>query len=243
VLLEAVQDHAPAEGKTRGRIAIHQVGAQRSNTRASLGLEIADGRQAVVAARMPRRSARLRMLRPSRPTSSSRHSAAWMMGPATALALRKGDIDAVVYEARTTSAEGLGSFLTLPDNGVDALRTLEADRPFVATGFPANAIVLWSGTGKRLGSAWVSMTLPKGATGFTLKRGDLYAAMHHQAAQRGILRGPRQSGRLRARRRRRGRAGHVPHDLRQPRVLRLRAGARRRGLVVCQHSATPRPAI
>jgi 2-polyprenyl-6-methoxyphenol hydroxylase-like FAD-dependent oxidoreductase len=107
-------------------------------------------------------------------------------GPAMAMALRKADIDAVVYEAHTTAANGLGTFLTLAANGVDALRTLDADRSVVATGFPTTAIVLWSGTGKRLGAAQVSMTLGNGATGYTLKRTELYAAINHQADRQGI---------------------------------------------------------
>ena len=45
-------------------------------------------------------------------------------GPAAAMALQKAGIEAVVYEAHSTSAEGVGTFLTLATNGVDALRTL-----------------------------------------------------------------------------------------------------------------------
>jgi hypothetical protein len=89
-------------------------------------------------------------------------------GPAAAMALQKAGIDAVVYEAHATSAEGIGTFLTLATNGVDALRTLDADKLAVTAGFPTSAIVLWSGTGKRLGAAAVSMTLADGTTSYTL---------------------------------------------------------------------------
>jgi FAD-dependent urate hydroxylase len=74
-------------------------------------------------------------------------------GPAAALALQKAGIDAVVYEAYSTAAEGIGVFLTLATNGVDALRTLGAEQRAIAAGFPTTAIVLWNGTGKRLGAA------------------------------------------------------------------------------------------
>ena len=47
-------------------------------------------------------------------------------GPAAALALQKAGLDSVVYEAHPTSAEGIGTFLTLATNGVTALRTLDA---------------------------------------------------------------------------------------------------------------------
>src|SRR6266567_905083 len=107
-------------------------------------------------------------------------------GPAAALALQKAGIESVIYEAYATAAEGIGSFLTLATNGVDALRTFGADRPAIAAGFPTSAIVLWSGTGKRLGAAAVSMTDQDGATGYTMKRADLYRAIRDYAAGFGI---------------------------------------------------------
>jgi 2-polyprenyl-6-methoxyphenol hydroxylase-like FAD-dependent oxidoreductase len=47
-------------------------------------------------------------------------------------------------------------------------------------------MVLWSGTGKRLGSAEVSLVLSDGTTGYTLKRSDLYQAVRDAAENRGI---------------------------------------------------------
>lgn len=107
-------------------------------------------------------------------------------GPAAAMALHKAGIEAVVYEAHATSADGTGAFLTLATNGVNALRTLGADEPATTAGFATTANTMWSGTGKRLGTAAVSMTLADGTTGYTLKRADLYKALHDQAAGRGI---------------------------------------------------------
>ncbi len=107
-------------------------------------------------------------------------------GPAAAMALQKAGIDSVVYEAHPTSADSIGAFLTLATNGVAALRTLDADKAAVAAGFPTTASTMWSGTGKRLGAAAVSMTLEDGTTGYTLKRADLYQAMRGQAVSRGI---------------------------------------------------------
>jgi len=49
---------------------------------------------------------------------------AGIAGPAAAMALQKAGTESVVYEAHPTSAEGIGTFLTLATNGVDALRTL-----------------------------------------------------------------------------------------------------------------------
>ena len=107
-------------------------------------------------------------------------------GPAAAMALQKAGLDSVVYEAHPGSAENIGAFLTVAVNGVNALRTLGADQPAIAAGFPTTEIIVWSGTGKRLGAAAVSMTLADGTTGYTLKRADLYTALHNQAARRGI---------------------------------------------------------
>ena len=107
-------------------------------------------------------------------------------GPAAAMALQKAGIDSVVYEQHPDSAEGIGSFLTLATNGVDALRTLDAENSATSAGFPTTATVLWSGTGKPLGAAEVSMTLEDGITGYTLKRTDLYRAIRDAAENRGI---------------------------------------------------------
>ena len=102
------------------------------------------------------------------------------------MALQKAGIDSVVYEQHRGRVAGIGSFLTLATNGVDALHTLDAANPATSAGFPTTATVLWSGTGKRLGAAEVSMTLGDGITGYTLKRADLYGAIRDTAEKRGI---------------------------------------------------------
>jgi len=107
-------------------------------------------------------------------------------GSAAAMALQKAGIEPVVYEAHPTGAEGNGVFLTLATNGVNALRTLGAEKRTIASGFPTTALVVWSGTGKRLGAAELSMTLDDGTTGYTTKRADLYRAIRDEAADRGI---------------------------------------------------------
>jgi 2-polyprenyl-6-methoxyphenol hydroxylase-like FAD-dependent oxidoreductase len=102
------------------------------------------------------------------------------------MALRKAGVEVAVYETREDSAQADGGFLTVATNGIDALRTLDADRAVTARGFPTTAMVLWSGTGKRLGTAEVSITLDDGTTGQTVKRGDLSAALHDEATACGI---------------------------------------------------------
>jgi 2-polyprenyl-6-methoxyphenol hydroxylase-like FAD-dependent oxidoreductase len=107
-------------------------------------------------------------------------------GPAAAMALHKAGIDAAVYEAHATAAEGIGAFLTLASNGIDALRVLGADQPAVAAGFPTPGITLRSGTGKRLGESRTGASLPDGTTSHTLKRADLYRVLHEEARKRGV---------------------------------------------------------
>jgi 2-polyprenyl-6-methoxyphenol hydroxylase-like FAD-dependent oxidoreductase len=82
-------------------------------------------------------------------TRTARVIGGGIAGPAAAIALQKVGIDPVVYEAHPTGADGIGVFLTLASNGVDALRALDVDRPALAAGFSTPAITLRSHTGKR----------------------------------------------------------------------------------------------
>ena len=107
-------------------------------------------------------------------------------GPAAAMALLKADIEPVVYEAHPVPEPGAGSFLTLATNGIGALRTLGEAEGATAVGFPTTAMVFWTGSGKRLGEAQVSIALEDGTTGRTLKRADLYRVMRQEALRCGI---------------------------------------------------------
>jgi 2-polyprenyl-6-methoxyphenol hydroxylase-like FAD-dependent oxidoreductase len=108
-------------------------------------------------------------------------------GPVTAMALQRAGIEPVVYEAYDEGA-GLdaGAFLTVAVNGLDALRTLDAHGPVLAAGFPTRKIEFFSGSGKRLGEVPIGGTLPDGTVTHTIKRADLYRALHDQAIRRGI---------------------------------------------------------
>jgi FAD-dependent urate hydroxylase len=108
-------------------------------------------------------------------------------GPVTAMALERAGIQATVYEAHPRSAEGIGIFLTLASNGIDALRTIDADKRAVAAGFPTPGIRLRSTTGKNLGTARTGLSLPDGTTSHTMKRADLYQAIRDEASTRGMV--------------------------------------------------------
>lgn len=107
-------------------------------------------------------------------------------GPVTAMALQRAGIEPVVYEAYATSAGDAGAFLTVAVNGLDALRVLDVHRPVLATGFPTKSIVMYSGNGKRLGEVLIGGTLSDGTVTHTIKRSDLYRALHEQTSRRGI---------------------------------------------------------
>ena len=109
-------------------------------------------------------------------------------GPATAKALAKAGLEATVYEARPGGADGGGVMLTLAVNGIDALRGIGAGTAAaaVAAGFPTPQITLRTHTGKRLGVTSTGGALADGTIAHTIRRADLYQALHSQALARGI---------------------------------------------------------
>ncbi len=126
--------------------------------------------------------------RPVTPTSvrSALVIGGGIAGPATAMALQKAGIDAVVYEAHPTGADHVGLFLTLASNGIDALRVLGADDAALAAGFPTPRITLRSGSGKHLGDTRIGLSLPDVTTSQTMRRADLYRGLHEEALVRGV---------------------------------------------------------
>lgn len=119
-------------------------------------------------------------------TSTAIVVGAGIAGPATAMALQMAGIEPVIYEAHPTGAEGIGVFLTLGSNGIEALRVLGADEGALAVGFPTPAITLRSFNGRHLGESRTGGTLPDGTTSQTMKRSDLYRVLHDEARRRGV---------------------------------------------------------
>src|SRR6185503_2638527 len=71
-------------------------------------------------------------------------------GPVVAMALRKAGIEAAVYEAYATTADGVGGTLTVAPNGLDALGIVGADRDVRAVGRPIDHTVMADGRGREL---------------------------------------------------------------------------------------------
>jgi FAD-dependent urate hydroxylase len=111
---------------------------------------------------------------------------AGVCGPVAAMALRRAGIDATLYEARPEPKEDAGSYLTVATNGLDALRAIDACGPVFDAGFPTRETVLWSGTGKRLGTIPIGATLPDGTVSQTIKRAHLHRVLHDEAVRRGV---------------------------------------------------------
>src|SRR5262245_6897040 len=107
-------------------------------------------------------------------------------GPVAAMALQKAGIDAIVFEAHEGNAEFVGSFLNTASNGLDALKAIDAHHDVLAHGFRTPRMVMWSGSGKRLGEVANGVRLPDGTASITVERGHLHGALLRQAIERGI---------------------------------------------------------
>ncbi|MFC5823107.1 FAD-dependent oxidoreductase [Nonomuraea insulae] len=107
-------------------------------------------------------------------------------GPVTAMALREVGIEAEIFEAYGQGAEDVGSFLNIASNGLAALRTLGAHRQVLASAIPTPRMVMWSGSGKRLGEVANGLRLDDGTVSHTVLRSDLYRTIRDEAGQRGI---------------------------------------------------------
>lgn len=107
-------------------------------------------------------------------------------GTVAAIALQRAGIEAVVYEAYGRTADGVGSFLSLAVNGLDALSHFALDRVVQQKGFDTPTMTMQSGTGKVLAAFPNGVALPNGMVSQTIRRSDLYMALRNEAVRRGI---------------------------------------------------------
>lgn len=107
-------------------------------------------------------------------------------GPVTAMALREVGIDAEIHEAYGRGADDVGSFLNVASNGLAALRELGAHRTVLSQAIPTPRMVMWSGSGKRLGEVANGLRLDDGTVSHTILRSDLYRSIRDEATRRGI---------------------------------------------------------
>jgi len=107
-------------------------------------------------------------------------------GAAAAMALQRAGLTPTIYEAYPGPADHAGVFLNLASNGLDALRVLGVDAPVYRAGFPTPQMVMWSGSGKRLGDVANGLTLPDGTVSITITRGELHRVLRQEAEARQI---------------------------------------------------------
>ena len=88
-----------------------------------------------------------------------------------------------MYEAYTSSADGIGGSIFIAPNGVDALDAIGLGDAVRRMGEPTSAFVMQSWTGKRLAEVGTPADLPLQRY---VERADLYRTLHDEAAGRGI---------------------------------------------------------
>ncbi|MFC5032286.1 FAD-dependent monooxygenase [Streptomyces sp. SID13666] len=104
-------------------------------------------------------------------------------GPVAAIALHQAGIEATVYEAYDSRADGVGGGLGLAPNGLGALDVIGVGDLVRAIGTPTTHIVLQSWNGKRLGE----FGSPPGVESSQFVwRADLYRVLYDEAARRGV---------------------------------------------------------
>jgi FAD-dependent urate hydroxylase len=106
-------------------------------------------------------------------------------GTATALALSKVGIDSEIFEARDSSSDGTGAFLTLAVNGIVALRDIGLDVASVP-GIDTPTMQMALGNGHRLAAFPLGAVLADGTVTRTVKRADLYATLRARVREDGI---------------------------------------------------------
>ncbi|WP_216211791.1 FAD-dependent oxidoreductase [Amycolatopsis aidingensis] len=107
-------------------------------------------------------------------------------GTVTAIALREAGLEPVVHEAYGRTADGVGAFLSLAVNGLDALDAVGLKGPVWEQGFDTPDFAFYNGNGKRLGEIAGKSALPDGTVMRTVLRADLYRVLRDEAERRGI---------------------------------------------------------
>ncbi|MFB9677174.1 FAD-dependent oxidoreductase [Streptosporangium vulgare] len=99
-------------------------------------------------------------------------------GPVTAMALRRAGVDCEVFEAYDRGSEGVGVFLTLAVNGIEALRLLDLHHLVHDLGMDSPRMLMLDRRGRPLATTRQPSR--------TLKRADLYLALRDEAVRRGV---------------------------------------------------------
>jgi 2-polyprenyl-6-methoxyphenol hydroxylase-like FAD-dependent oxidoreductase len=107
-------------------------------------------------------------------------------GPAAAMFLAADGWEVEIFEAAAKPGDYAGSFLNVATNGLTVLEALGLREHLLSDAHPAPHMIMWSGTGKRLGS------VPNGPAGdpargsAVVRRGWLHQVLREGAENRGI---------------------------------------------------------
>jgi 2-polyprenyl-6-methoxyphenol hydroxylase-like FAD-dependent oxidoreductase len=107
-------------------------------------------------------------------------------GPVAAMFLKRAGIDAQIYEAQPQPDDDGGYFLNVASNGLEVLRTLGLDAQVSAEGFAIPRMIMWSGSGKRLGEVRNGAAPGQGALSVVVKRGALHRILRDAALREGV---------------------------------------------------------
>jgi FAD-dependent urate hydroxylase len=107
-------------------------------------------------------------------------------GPVAAMFLRRAGIDARIYEAQPAPDDDQGYFLNVASNGLNVLHTLGLDAQVAVEGFPIPRMIMWSGSGKRLGEVRNGAAPGQGAPSVVVKRGALHRILREAALRQGV---------------------------------------------------------
>ena len=107
-------------------------------------------------------------------------------GATAAIALHKAGFDATVFEAYAVGGDDAGAFLTLMNNGVDALRAVDAHHGLAEISFPASTVEFLNGAGRLLAAQKIAEDDHSDNHACTLKRSALYRVLQRDAAALGV---------------------------------------------------------
>jgi 2-polyprenyl-6-methoxyphenol hydroxylase-like FAD-dependent oxidoreductase len=111
---------------------------------------------------------------------------AGIAGTAVALGLAEAGITATVHEAHGRDSEGVGAWLTLASNGIDAIAALGLGDAVTAGGFATPRMQLVTHTGRTLAEFPFGAERADGLQVHSVRRSDLYRALRDAARARGI---------------------------------------------------------
>ncbi|MFJ1791011.1 FAD-dependent oxidoreductase [Kitasatospora griseola] len=110
---------------------------------------------------------------------------AGIAGPVVAMALQKAGFESTVYEAYERTADGVGAFMNIAPNGLDAADCLGLADLVRKVGFDTPGMAFYRHDGRRL-SGDIPFDLVRGTGNTTVERSDLYIALRTEAERRGI---------------------------------------------------------